>query len=431
MQYVGARYVPKFMGLYDATQAYEALCVVDNGLGTSYISTQPVPAGTPLTNTTYWAIYGASSGAIINLQNQIGDLSSLTTADQSNLVNAINEVDSDIQTLSNKLMPYNNIGKILIVSDSYGLNVDANNKTFADIASDLLGVDIDLVATSSGSFGANAPYLQDGLENYTGDRNKIGLILVVAGANDCSTTNASFGTIISGMNSFDAYAKANYPNAKISIMACGLCYANATGRTADARLLVIESYMTGAHSLGWGYAENSEYLLHDTRMLKSDLLHPSSDGVIAIGRAIAQYIRTGVVTFYHRNIHNSIVAGSNVSSAICKFDELFINNQLMWYRNSQYCILEVALTTPVTVTGGSTNWIDVGNIQARLVDTFSADNKWLATVMLSVQDTSNVYHNGLGRISIQHGELYMDIFTDASEVKGFKVIADSIYMPKG
>ena len=71
MKYIGSRYVPKFMGTYDATQIYEALCVVDNGLGTSYISQKIVPAGTPLTNTTYWAIYGSPSGAIIHLQDQI------------------------------------------------------------------------------------------------------------------------------------------------------------------------------------------------------------------------------------------------------------------------------------------------------------------------------------------------------------------------
>lgn len=73
-QYIGARYVPKFMGVYDATQAYENLCVIDNGLGTSYITRKPTPAGTPLTDTTYWAVYGASSGAIINLQNQIEEI---------------------------------------------------------------------------------------------------------------------------------------------------------------------------------------------------------------------------------------------------------------------------------------------------------------------------------------------------------------------
>ena len=71
-EYIGARYVPKFSdNPYDPTQDYEALTVVDNGMGTSYITKIPTPAGTPLTNTTHWHIYGASSGAIINLQNQI------------------------------------------------------------------------------------------------------------------------------------------------------------------------------------------------------------------------------------------------------------------------------------------------------------------------------------------------------------------------
>lgn len=73
-RYIGARYVPKFEGSYDSTTEYENLVVVDNGSGTSYISKKIVPAGTPLTDTNYWAVYGAASGAIINLQNQINDI---------------------------------------------------------------------------------------------------------------------------------------------------------------------------------------------------------------------------------------------------------------------------------------------------------------------------------------------------------------------
>jgi hypothetical protein len=71
MKYIGSRYVPKFMGDYDSTTGYEALSVVDNGMGTSYISNKPVPAGTPLTNTDYWTVYGASSGAILDLQTRM------------------------------------------------------------------------------------------------------------------------------------------------------------------------------------------------------------------------------------------------------------------------------------------------------------------------------------------------------------------------
>lgn len=117
MKYVGARYMPKFLGTYDNTTAYEALSVVDNGMGTSYVSNKPVPAGTPLTDTDYWAVYGMSSGAILNLQqqiddmndgtvpgslqNQIGDITDLDTTDKDNLVDAINEHDSEIQALAN------------------------------------------------------------------------------------------------------------------------------------------------------------------------------------------------------------------------------------------------------------------------------------------------------------------------------------------
>lgn len=73
-QYIGARYVPKFMGTYDPTQEYEALVVVDNGSGTSYVTRKTTPPGTPLTDTEYYALYGAASGAIIALQTQIDAL---------------------------------------------------------------------------------------------------------------------------------------------------------------------------------------------------------------------------------------------------------------------------------------------------------------------------------------------------------------------
>lgn len=80
MKYVGARYMPKFLGAYDATANYQALSVVDDGMGSTYVSNQPTPAGTPLTDTDYWALYGVSSGAILNLQNQIDALNDYKTA---------------------------------------------------------------------------------------------------------------------------------------------------------------------------------------------------------------------------------------------------------------------------------------------------------------------------------------------------------------
>ena len=109
-QYVGARYVPRFTGLYDATQIYNALDVVDNGSGTSYIAKKTVPAGTPLTDTEYWFVYGATSGAILNLQQQIDDMK-----------------DGDIPgSLQNQIDNLNN-RVFMLFGDSYALGIDGDD----------------------------------------------------------------------------------------------------------------------------------------------------------------------------------------------------------------------------------------------------------------------------------------------------------------
>lgn len=172
-QYIGARYVPKFMGTYDATQIYEALSVVDNGLGTSYISKVPTPAGTPLTDTNYWAIYGASSGAIINLQNQIdtinnttipavtneiGNLSDLDTSDQTSIVNAINEVNSNLTSWGEFNRQYGG-KKIAIVGDSLSTRTNTWAEDFKTMAEGF-GCTVDNYSVSGGTTATLLPIVQ-------------------------------------------------------------------------------------------------------------------------------------------------------------------------------------------------------------------------------------------------------------------------------
>ena len=135
-QYIGARYVPKFMGTYDNTQAYENMVVVDNGLGTSYISKVPVPAGTPLTDTDYWALYGTSNGAIINLQNQIDAIVPKLT-----LVNVAEMIAKDLNAGDVVMtLGYVSAGdrggaiyEISLISNAYSITL--NNGLFANILS--------------------------------------------------------------------------------------------------------------------------------------------------------------------------------------------------------------------------------------------------------------------------------------------------------
>lgn len=69
-EYIGARYVPLFMGEWDALVDYEPLCVVTH-LGDSYTSRRDVPAGTSLTDETYWAVSGQYNAQVEAYRNEV------------------------------------------------------------------------------------------------------------------------------------------------------------------------------------------------------------------------------------------------------------------------------------------------------------------------------------------------------------------------
>lgn len=80
--YVGARYIPRIMGEYSNETAYEALDIVTSD-GVGYISRQPVPAGTAVTNKEYWAMWGSGNAAIDSLTQRVAtnenDITALET----------------------------------------------------------------------------------------------------------------------------------------------------------------------------------------------------------------------------------------------------------------------------------------------------------------------------------------------------------------
>ena len=93
--YVGARYIPRIMGEYNNETAYEALDIVTSG-GVGYISRQPVPAGTAVTNKEYWAMWGSGNAAIDSLTQRVAtnenDITALETGLQQTNQNLENLV---------------------------------------------------------------------------------------------------------------------------------------------------------------------------------------------------------------------------------------------------------------------------------------------------------------------------------------------------
>ena len=92
-EYIGARYVPLFIGEWDDTVTYEPLSIVQYQ-GNSYTSRQHVPTGIEITNTAYWALTGnynaqveqyrqeveAYSGRIDDVEGDVSDIENAVDA---------------------------------------------------------------------------------------------------------------------------------------------------------------------------------------------------------------------------------------------------------------------------------------------------------------------------------------------------------------
>lgn len=103
--YVGARYIPRIMGEYNNETAYEALDIVTSG-GVGYISRQPVPAGTAVTNKEYWAMWGSGNALIDSLTQRVAtnenDITALETGLQQTNQN-LQTTNQNLQTTNQKL----------------------------------------------------------------------------------------------------------------------------------------------------------------------------------------------------------------------------------------------------------------------------------------------------------------------------------------
>ena len=110
--YVGARYIPRIMGEYNNETAYEALDIVTSG-GVGYISRQPVPAGTAVTNKEYWATWGSGNAVIDALtqrvstnENDITALEKRVSTNENDITALETGLQQTNQNLENLVIPW-------------------------------------------------------------------------------------------------------------------------------------------------------------------------------------------------------------------------------------------------------------------------------------------------------------------------------------
>lgn len=433
-QYIGARYVPKFMGTYDATQVYEALSVVDNGLGTSYISKVPTPANTPLTDTDYWAIYGASSGAIINLQNQIDTINS----DITNIENVLDPVAKDYDLRANRFY--------IFIGDSYW---DSNYGAIASHIADYLQLDNDqwLDAHISGSsYGAGTGVqgyeysLTTAAASMTDDeKNAVTDIIVLGGANDCAFTSAQ---ILTAMASFISTANSIFPNAKVyNGFICAAWETRSGGIDRNINLQE-QTYMAYLEGRRYGFINlpNLEFVLHNGQYMMADGIHPNNDGGAAIGRACASALNKGASVMYVENEStltdvNNIIDNSAVSGIVSGVTAISRNinasdGQLIVTVHDEitciksYCRFDIALTSANNI-----------NFSAQLVlakvNTWAWKGKTATPIFVPIvfTDSSNQeIGRGMGAILNNTGQWYLRV-TDINGGAAVTGVSHVIIMP--
>lgn len=195
-QYIGARYMPRFVGQFDLTQSYETLDVVDNGSGTTYIARIPTPAGTPLTDTTHWLVYGSSSGAILDLQGRVTTLE--------------NKFPVELDDLSQHM---------IVLGDSFTSPV-RYSVTWADYVAENLGCTLHNFASDGASYTGAGGYktlgqeLNEAIADTTIPPMGVKYVFILAGVNEINFSGTLSGIATNATSLFSAI-RSNYPKAQI------------------------------------------------------------------------------------------------------------------------------------------------------------------------------------------------------------------------
>ena len=104
-EYIGARYIPLFMGDWDNTETYEPLSIV-NYEGNSYTSRQFVPTGIDITNEQYWAETGNFNSQVEQYREEVMTFNDRIEANTDGVSNLNDIIPSDEFTSSNTVKEY-------------------------------------------------------------------------------------------------------------------------------------------------------------------------------------------------------------------------------------------------------------------------------------------------------------------------------------
>lgn len=309
-QYIGARYVPLYMGDWDSTKNYEPLSIVTDANGNSFTSLKDVPSGTRLTDRNFWIQTSSFSGAVDVLRRDVSDLQNDVSTLEQNVLSNFDK--TDLCKLQNERM--------VIVGDSYervtkfGWYVSqflGHGFELTPLTQDAMvkaSADRQVFVTSEGSKGFTGDgdhaegkngvlrLLQTCAANMTADEKRTTKnIAICLGIADCvyDLNGEGYNKLPNQMDRVKDYVDQNFQNAKVSLVFLGRV--RGAGYETDAMKIALGTWRLQdlCAARGWEYIANSEYICYQTEdFIDSDNLHPKSGN----GYAIAAYVLQGLLT---------------------------------------------------------------------------------------------------------------------------------------
>ena len=276
-EYVGARYVPIYVGEWDSTMqtTYEPLSIVTVANVGSYTSRRFVPVGVPITDTDYWIESAVLSGQITALTNRV------------------NAIEDDIDDVTDVLLNQNR--RIVTITDSYGEHPSVSDNWPLKLETMQSGVSYwyHIHQAGAGYYrpGHQITTYYNSVKSNIADMDTITDVIICLGQNDAAE---SITDVRTAAYNFYQEVHTDMPNARVWVG-----YPEAMTYLADTYLTNLINMIEGLQQIVsrlnyCTWMPGLEYIMHDTFMEDSGSPgHPNSTGATEIARGIGCFINGG------------------------------------------------------------------------------------------------------------------------------------------
>ncbi len=266
-EYVGARYVPLFMGDWSSAVSYEPLSIVSHQ-GDSYTSKQYVPTGKQITDEQYWAKTGNYNAQVEAYRQEVQTFDGRIT-----------DAQGDVDALESYIGKFED--DIVIIGDSWSEPYSARHSTtWTRWLGDYTKADIhnyarggSTVSGSPGNWNFNGNFrgqVDAVIADTSFTHSKVGLIIIEGGVNDYRG-GLSYNTVVDSFNSHISRLHAEFPKARI------ICVLNHEVLISDEQYRYMHTVQFSLSKVAECYT-TFDWLLYPGEYNTTDYVHPNENG---------------------------------------------------------------------------------------------------------------------------------------------------------